>query len=74
MANAVIINTDLHQVTQINSVDYAISKITDKNRFVKIDSILPFRVRFTTIGLEGWSSTNPPGIGLQVIGVNNWIL
>ena len=36
MANAVIIKTDLHQATQINSVDYAIAKITDKNRLYNI--------------------------------------
>lgn len=74
MANAIIINTDIHQTKKIYSTDYPVAKITDKQRSVKINSILPFRVRFTTIGLEGWSSPNPPGIGLQIIGVNNWIL
>lgn len=74
MANVSIINTELHQATKINNFDYPIAKITDKNGFVRIDSVLPFRIRFTTIGIEGWNSNNPPGIGLQVIGVNNWIL
>jgi len=35
--------------------------------------ILPFRVRFTTIGLLG-ANAGIPGIGLQIIGINNYIL
>jgi hypothetical protein len=42
-------------------------------RQVRISEVLPFRVRFTTIGLPG-SNANIPGIGLQIIEVNNYIL
>ena len=36
--------------------------------------ILPFRLTITNIGIEGVSQTNPPGIGVQVIGFSNYIL
>ena len=37
-------------------------------------SILPFMLTITNIGIEGASQTNPPGIGVQVIGFSNYIL
>jgi hypothetical protein len=36
--------------------------------------ILPFRLRITSIGIEGYGENNPPGIGVQVIGFSNYIL
>ena len=36
--------------------------------------ILPFRLSITNIGIQGYSQTNPPGIGVQVIGFSNYIL
>ena len=37
-------------------------------------SVLPFRLTITNIGIEGYSPSNPPGIGVQVIGFSNYIL
>ena len=37
-------------------------------------SVLPFMVSITNIGIEGYSTLNPPGIGIQVIGFSNYIL
>lgn len=48
------------------SVDYA--------KVVTATDILPFRLTITNIGIEGYSPTNPPGIGVQVIGFSNYIL
>ena len=56
----------LRGANQINLADYP--------RIVLINEVLPFRVRFTSIGVEGYSSTNPPPIPLQVIGYSNYIL
>jgi hypothetical protein len=36
--------------------------------------ILPFRLSITNIGIEGYDPTNPPGIGIQIIGFSNYIL
>lgn len=65
MATAVIIDDYRNRVAIPETVSYPLSKI---------ESILPFRVRFSTITIEGPSSSNPPGIGLQVIGFSNWII
>ncbi len=73
MASAIIIDTDSHKAKKINSVDYPISEIIYKSRSVKINEVLPFRVKFTTIGI-GPAYSNVPGIGLQIIGINNYIL
>lgn len=73
MALAVIIDEDHHKAKSINSVNYARTNIIPISRTVKINEVLPFRVRFTTIGIPGFGS-NVPGIGLQIIEVNNYIL
>ena len=73
MASAVIIDTDSHKAKQIRSASYPISEIIYKTKTVKINEVLPFRVRFTTIGI-GSAYANIPGIGLQIIGINNYIL
>lgn len=73
MASAVIINTDSHRAKRVKSVVYPISEIIYKTRSVEVNEVLPFRVRFTTIGLAP-PYANVPGIGLQIIGINNYIL
>ena len=44
------------------------------NPRVRIQEQLPFRIRFTTIGIPGYGPPGFPGIGIQVIGYNNYIL
>ena len=73
MASVVIIDTDSHKAKRVNSVGYPISEIIYKARAVKVEEVLPFKVKFTTIGI-GPAYANIPGIGLQVIGINNYIL
>ena len=73
MASAVVINTDGHKAKRVKSTNYPKSKIIYKTSTVRINEVLPFRVRFTTIGI-GPAYANVPGIGLQVIGINNYIL
>ena len=74
MASAVIIDDYRNRTTIPRAVDHPITQIRYSAPLTVINSILPFRVRFTTIGIEGYSSTNPPGIGIQVIGYSNWII
>lgn len=75
VAKAVIIEDN-----QLNTV-FVESKIKGKssirysdNRQVRINSVLPFRVRFTSIRIPGYGATNVPAIPLQVIGYSNYIL
>ena len=73
MAYAVIVDTDSQKLKGVNSVGYPLSEIIYKTGLVKIDEILPFRVKFTTIGIAP-ANSGVPGIGIQVIGINNYIL
>ncbi len=73
MASAVIIDTDIQKVKTVSSVGYPLSEIIYNARAVKINEVLPFRVKFITIGIAP-ANANVPGIGLQVIGINNYIL
>ena len=41
---------------------------------ITAESILPFRLTITNIGIEGYRQNNPPGIGVQIIGFSNYIL
>jgi hypothetical protein len=74
MATAVIIDDYRNRTTIPNAVNYPRTQIKYASYVTTAQSVLPFRVRFTNIGIEGYSSSNPPGIGLQVIGISNWII
>jgi len=74
MATAVIIDDYRNRTTIPDAVDHPITQIQYSAPLTVINSILPFRVRFSTIIIEGPSASNPPGIGLQVIGFSNWII
>jgi hypothetical protein len=55
--------------------DYAITKIIyHKPYSVKVKQELPFRVKFTTIGVPSYGIGSVPPIGIAVIGFNNYIL
>lgn len=60
--------------SKIASKSYAITKITNEDRFVRLQTDIPFRVKFTTIGIEGYGPNNVPPIGIAVIGYSNYIL
>jgi hypothetical protein len=74
MAKAVISNKNRLVARKIETADYPVSKIVQGKRLIKINETIPFRVRFTTITVPGYSSSNVPGIGIQVIGFSNYIL
>jgi hypothetical protein len=74
MASAVISTKQKQKTRTIESVDYPIVKISQGKRIVKINEVLPFRVRFTNIMVPGYSANNPAPIGIAVIGFNNYIL
>lgn len=74
MATAVILDTLGNKTKRVESINYPIVKILEPVRQVRVNEILPFRVKFTSINIEGYSSTNVPPIPLQVIGFSNYIL
>lgn len=74
MASAVVLDNNKNKLRAINAISYAIINVANENRTVKINEVLPFRVKFTNIMVPGYSQTNPAGIGIAVIGFNNYIL
>ena len=73
MALAIILDENLQKAKTVKAVNYPIAEIIPATKGIKISEVLPFRVRFTTIGLSV-ANANVPGIGLQIIGINNYIL
>ena len=75
MASTKISNKISGITKNIEQEDFAkIVKFNYGKKIVKIDQTLPFRVKFTSIGIEGYSPNNVPPIPLQVIGYSNYIL
>jgi hypothetical protein len=58
----------------IKNKSFSIATPSYKILNVKAEEVLPFRVKFTTIGIEGYGPNNVPPIGIAVIGYNNYIL
>jgi hypothetical protein len=70
----VTINNSPPVITKIiERVSFSNVEIVEENRGVRINSILPFRIRFTAIQIPT-SIGNVPAIPLQVIGFSNYIL
>lgn len=74
MAKAVIIDERKVNTRKLSSKIFPIFNIVRTRRTVVINETVPFRVKFTNIGIEGYGQNNVPGIGIQVIGYSNYIL
>ena len=73
MATVVINNNTPVFTKAIERVSFPNVEIVQPNRGVSINSVLPFRVRFTAIQIPT-SIANIPAIPLQIIGFSNYIL
>ncbi len=69
-AAAIVISPTIENISgsvgSLVTADYAAT--------ITAESILPFRLTITNIGIEGYRPSNPPGIGVQIIGFSNYIL
>ncbi len=74
MAKAVIIDERKVSTRKLSPKLFPIFNIVRTKRTVVINETIPFRVKFTNIGIEGYGPNNVPGIGIQVIGYSNYIL
>ena len=74
MARSVISNKRPINTIKIEEDDYFIPTIKYGFRSVKINEVLPFRVKFISVGIEGITGNNVPPIPLQIIGYSNYIL
>ena len=74
MASAIISTKQKQKTRLIESKNYPIARISEGRRTVKINEVLPFRIRFTNIMVPGYGTNNPAPIGIAVVGLNNYIL
>ena len=58
----------------IKNKNTKILNVARNNRAVKVEEVLPFRIKFTNIGIPGYGINNPAPLGIAVIGLNNYIL
>lgn len=74
MAKAVLKNIASQKLSSLKNKDFYYSKVSDSLYSAKIVNVVPFKVRFTNIGIEGYSAGNPAPIGIAIIGYSNYIL
>jgi hypothetical protein len=74
MAKAVLSDKNKINTVFLKNANFYKTSIYQKIGKVDIKQTLPFRVRFTNIGIEGYGPNNPAPIGIAVIGLNNYIL
>lgn len=73
MATSILLNDLNNKVKLIEPKNYSIVTIKDPKPSVKIEEILPFRIKFTAIQIQDIRGMIP-AIPLQVIGYSNYIL
>jgi len=73
MATAIILDKT-GTTRRVEEKLYPRFNIVPSKRTVRIEETLPFRIKLTNITIPGYSATNVPGIGIQVIGFSNYIL
>jgi hypothetical protein len=73
MATAIILDKT-GTTRRVEEKLYPRFNIVPSKRTVNVEETLPFRIKLTNITIPGYSATNVPGIGIQVIGFSNYIL
>ena len=73
MATAIIVDKT-GSTRRVEEKLYPRFNVIPSKRTVQIEETVPFRIRLTNITVPGYSSSNIPGIGIQVIGYSNYIL
>lgn len=71
---AIITEKDRINTKSIDNKNFYRSTVLEYTRTVKINEVLPFRIKFTNERVPGYGINNIPGIGLQIIGYSNYIL
>lgn len=65
---------DLKPLSTVENIVTHSSIVSGIALLVTVEEILPFMLSITNIGIEGYSPSNPPVLGIQVIGLSNYIL
>ncbi len=59
---------------KVDQVGYPIVKPLSNAESIKVKEILPFRVSFTALIVEGYTAKRPAPVGIAIVGINNYIL
>ena len=72
---SVVITENKKYLKKAKEHSYAIFNIRPKARVVRIEEVLPFRIKLTNIGIN---NSYPPGlgapIGIAIIGLSNYVM
>lgn len=72
---SVVISDRKHSTKSVKHYAYAIFNIKEKTRKVEIKETLPFRIKFTNLGItSNYGPNNAAPIGIAVIGLNNYVM
>jgi hypothetical protein len=74
MSKSVIVDKTKRSVRYIKNSNFFTSKIKYSSGHVKINQTLPFKIKFTNIGISGYGPSGAAPIGIAVIGVNNYVM
>lgn len=69
-----IVKGPKRKLRRVEEKNYPIARFDGPDQIVRVNDVLPFRVRFINTGFKNYGPNNPPPIGVQVIGENNYIL
>jgi hypothetical protein len=76
-SNLLLIQKTINPIAEVDGI-YPANFVNAKNvKYIsRIDVVehLPFRVRFSAIGLDTYDRSNPAAIGIAIIGYSNYIL
>jgi hypothetical protein len=74
MAKSTIIEKRSYTVKYVKNSNFFKSKIFYRPGTVKINETLPFRIKFTNVGIPGYGPSGAAPIGIAIIGLNNYVL
>lgn len=74
MSKSVIVDKTKRSVKYIKDSNLFNSKISHRAGTVKINETLPFRIKFTNIGIPGYGTSGAAPIGIAIIGISNYVM
>jgi hypothetical protein len=74
MSKSVVVDKTKRSVKYIKNSNFFTSKIFYRPGTVKVNQTLPFRIRFTNIGIPGYGASGAAPIGIAIIGLNNYVM
>jgi hypothetical protein len=61
-------------IRSVSQKDFSTLKSRFQDRYTRAETVLPFRIAFSSVDIPGYGRENPAPIGIAIIGTNNYIL